>query len=162
MIRVEHLDLVQPHDQDAAVAAALAGAFDLRRRGPLDVKLDVAELVARHQRAGARADFEVAVLDRPFRVHGFAGVGAAAGLRPFREVLAVEQHDGVGRRRSRRRAGRHDRRIRTRRVVHVPLLAGQHRGVREPEVGARARLRAQRGGGEAEARNSEVSLLPIL
>src|SRR5262245_39908744 len=38
---VEHLNLVEPHEEDAAVAAPLAVAGDDGGRGPFEVKLDV-------------------------------------------------------------------------------------------------------------------------
>ena len=45
LIAVEDLDLVAAEEEDAAVAAALAVAFDVLGRGELEVELEVAELV---------------------------------------------------------------------------------------------------------------------
>ena len=43
LVGIEDLDFVQTHQVDAAVAASLATAFDLFRRGPFDVDLAIAE-----------------------------------------------------------------------------------------------------------------------
>src|SRR5581483_6023032 len=90
LVAVQHLHLVAAHDLHATVAAALAGAAGRRRRGPLDVKLAVAERLLRHNVAGLGADDQLAVLHFPARL-------AALGALPLREVLAVEEDDGVGR-----------------------------------------------------------------
>ncbi len=135
---IQHLDFVAAHHQNAAVAAPLAGSLDVRRLAPLHMQLNVAELLARHQVAIARA-FEVSVLYRPARRNQFAGIGALAHLRPLREILTVEQDGGVGRWRIRRGPRRHHRRVRPVRIVHVPLQAGQDGSVRETEI-ARLRL----------------------
>ena len=90
--RVEHLHLVQPHQEHAAVAAALALADDLGGGAPLDVELHVAEAPLRGQVAGAGNHGHGAVGDLP--------PGLAVASLPLGQVVAVEQHDGVGRRRA--------------------------------------------------------------
>src|ERR1035437_5841595 len=96
---VEHLNLVTAHQQHAAIAARLAGTFDVGQLGPLDVKLAVAELLTREKVTRAGSHLEVAAPDFPLRVHDLVAIGALAVLRPLGEVFAVEQHDGVRRRR---------------------------------------------------------------
>jgi hypothetical protein len=55
-----------------------------------------------------------------------------------REIFAIEEDDGVGWRVAGLRTGGYDRRMRTRGIVHVPLLAGYERsiGVAEIVIGA--------------------------
>src|SRR5262249_31589192 len=67
VVRVEHLDLVAALQEHAAVAAALAFAFDLGRRAPFDMKLAIAETPPGLDVAGALDDSEGSVGDRPFR-----------------------------------------------------------------------------------------------
>ncbi len=100
-------------------------------RGPLDVDLAVAELVARGEHARARPGDEGAVLDLPR--------GLAVARTPAGQVLAVEQDDRVRRRLAGRllragRAGRDDGRLGPVAVVDVPLAAGQHRRVLEAQL----------------------------
>ena len=83
-VRVEDLDFVKPHQVNAAVAASLAGPLDLGGSRPLDVQLAIAERLFRADVVLA-AD-GIAVADLP----------VLAPL-PLRQILAVEQHDGVGR-----------------------------------------------------------------
>ena len=127
LIAVEHLDLVLAHQKHAAVAAILPRASGRRWRRPFDVQLAVAEFISRPNGAFARRDDHGARCDRP------AGRVALFSL-PFGQIRAVEQHDGVRRRRTRRllraeRAGRDDGRLRPRAIVDVPFAAGQHRRV---------------------------------
>src|SRR6266513_4567301 len=83
LVRIEHLQLIYPHQEDSTVPALLAFAFHHRRRGPLDVQLHVAKTARRLDHAGARLYFHVAVL------HGPLGRGAV--LRPpLRQVFPVE------------------------------------------------------------------------
>ena len=67
LVGIEHLQLVDPHEKDAAVAALLAFTLHHRRRGPLDVQLHVAEAARRDEHAGARFDLDVAVPHGPLR-----------------------------------------------------------------------------------------------
>src|SRR6185503_19679181 len=91
--------------EDAAVAAALAVAFHLRRRRPLDVQLRAAEALRGMDAAAPWRDGENAVRDLP----GRRSVALVAG--PLRQVLAIEEDGRVGRRRPRRCAWRDDRRL---------------------------------------------------
>src|SRR5690606_41140311 len=99
--------LVAPHQDDAAVAAPLAVSLGLGRRRELDVQLHAAERFTRDDGAGARAGFEVAVTNGPFGVDELA----LAVVRPGRQVLSVEQHDGDRRRIAGSRARRYTRRL---------------------------------------------------
>src|SRR2546425_449487 len=98
LIRIEHLDFVAAHQEDAAVAALLALALGRRGGRPLDVQLAVAEGAGRVDAAAPAHDLHVPVRHLP-----------AGRLRrvsfPTRETLAVEQHNRVGWRRARRRRG---------------------------------------------------------
>src|SRR5213078_3918506 len=67
LVGIEHLQLVDSHEKDAAVAALLAFTLWRSRRAPLDVQLHVAEAARRDEHAGARFDLDVAVFDDPFR-----------------------------------------------------------------------------------------------
>src|SRR5882672_1435859 len=88
LIGIEHLELVYPHQEDAAVAALLPFALHDGWRGPLDVQLYVAEAARRDEHAGAGLYLDVAILHGPF--------GRGAVLRaPLGQVRAVEQHDRV-------------------------------------------------------------------
>src|SRR6266576_2588920 len=98
LVGIEHLQLIDPHEKDAAVAALLAFTLWRSRRAPLDVQLHVAEAACRDEHAGVRFDLDVAVFDDPFR--------RGAVLRaPLRKVRAVEQHDSIARRGSGRTFG---------------------------------------------------------
>src|SRR5947199_933819 len=121
-IRVEHLNLVMRHQEDTAVTALLAFALRRYGRGPFDVQLHVPEVALRADRPGTGGDLHVTVADHPAR-------GRALERPPVREILAVEQHDGVGRRWNgwTFRAGLHDRRAGTVHGVDGPGLGG-HRG----------------------------------
>src|SRR5262249_43562698 len=134
LVGIEHLDLVPAHDEEAAVAAILAGALDIYRLQPLYVILRRAELFLADQIACAADHFYVAVLDLPLRLRDLAAVLALAVLHPVGEVLAVEEQDGVGGRAAgliMRALGsrRDDARVRPLAVVHAPLLAGEIRGI---------------------------------
>jgi hypothetical protein len=102
------------------------------RQSEFDVHLHVAELFFRGKIAGAGHDLHVAVLHFPGGRAGADGDAGRHGLRggqPVREVFAVEEDNGVGRRIAGLAPGVYDRRMRTRRVVNVPLLAGNESGV---------------------------------
>ena len=86
--------------------------------GPLDVQLRAAESILRVDAAAAGRDGQDAVGDFPWRRR------VALVADPLRQVLAVEEHDRIRRRRAGRGAGRDDRRL-LRRVGHLsghPLL----------------------------------------
>ena len=91
LVGIEHLDFVAALQVNTAVAATLAIAFDLGRRGPLDVELDVTKLFPGADAAGG-VDFHRAVLEDPFRF--FSSLGAL----PFGKVLSIEENDAIGRR----------------------------------------------------------------
>ena len=85
-------------------------------------------------------------------------------MRPLRQVTAIEQHDGIRRRRAKRCARRHDGRMRPRRVVHVERQSRQHRRVREAVIRSGSgrywllgrRLRKQdKAGREAKSQRTE-------
>src|ERR1039458_4099815 len=94
--------------------------------------------------SGAGGHFEIAVAQRPLRLHEFAAVGAAPQLDPAGEVLAIEEYDGVGRWHAGRGARSHDGGMRAGRVMHMPGQAWQHWSVRKAKVvrfgSARGRL----------------------
>src|SRR6267143_1339032 len=79
LIGIEHLELVYPHQEDAAVAALLPFALHGGRRGPLDVQLHVAEAAGRDEHAGAGLYLDVAIPHGPFR-------GAAVFGAPLQEI----------------------------------------------------------------------------
>src|SRR6478736_4370821 len=102
LVRVEHLELVRALQEHAAVPALLAFALHFGGCRPLDVQLDVAEAALRPDAARASLDGGDAIGNGPER-------GTAALLvLPLRQVLAVEQHDGIGRRGAERRSRGHD------------------------------------------------------
>ena len=97
VVVVEDLHFGPAQEENAAVAAALAGALDGFGRGPFDVELAVAELLLGADVSSFRNALEGPVADDPFSGRGgFAGLGV--GL-PFGEGGggAVEEDDGVGR-----------------------------------------------------------------
>src|SRR5207249_2418054 len=98
---VQHLDLVAVEEEDAAVAATLAAPGRRHGRGPLDVKLAVADGIFGRNRAAAAHDLRVAVLDLPL-------CRPATGTLPPGEVFAVEENHRIRRRPAwcLRRAGR--------------------------------------------------------
>ncbi len=136
LIAVEHLHLELSEEEHAAVAAPLAGALDLFRRGELHVELEVGELLLRFDHALGR--LQHAVLHRPAE-----GRLVGAHLPGARFAARAQQHGGVRRRRSRRGSGRDDARLRPRAVVNVPLAVRLHRGVFVSEL----RLLAANGDG---------------
>ena len=120
MVGIHDLDFVHIVDKNPAVAAGLAmdiaGRIRLRK---LDVQLEVGPLPPGADVAGSR-DFRVTVLHFPTR-------SPSAAVLPFREVLAVKERLGIGRRRSALAecgAGGDDRRLRAVGVVLVPFAAG--------------------------------------
>ena len=129
LIAVEHLDLERAHQIHAAVAATLAVALHDRWRRELDVQLHVSELRFRAQHAFAGR--EHAGLHLP-------GGRLPVGHRPVRQIAAArEQHRRVRRRRHHQRLGaarRHDRRLRPRGIVNVPLAVRLHRRVGVAQV----------------------------
>src|SRR5204863_6997465 len=62
LVRIEHLDFVMAHQEDAAVAAALAVAFDFGGGGPFYVQLAIAEFLFGGDVARAPGDLDVAAL----------------------------------------------------------------------------------------------------
>ena len=118
LIRIQHLDFVQAHQEHAAVAAFLAFANRRRRLGELNMQLAVAKRLARLDDAAVRHHFHVAVRYFPLR-------WLAICARPLGKILAVEQHNGIGRRTPRRilrarRSRLNHRRHGTVRVVWLP------------------------------------------
>jgi hypothetical protein len=90
---VEDLNFHLAHEEDAAVASALAVALHLGRGGPFEVELAVAEFLAAADVARAGDALEGAVLDDPLgRFRGILVRG------PFFESGggSIEEDDGVG------------------------------------------------------------------
>ena len=131
--RVQHLNLKKTHQEYAAVPAILTDSADIRRLGPFDVQLNIAELFLRRDIAAPRHHLEVPVSDLPCRRIGAHRVCRCAQPRasPLRQIFAVEQDHGVRRRLSRLCPGGHDLRMRTRRVMHMPRQTRQQRSVGE-------------------------------
>src|SRR5256885_2108416 len=121
LVRIEHLEFVDPHQEDATIPALLPFALGRRWCGPLDVQLHVAESTTRDQHPRAWVHFYVAVSDDPFR-------SRAVFSLPLSEAIAIKQHDRVGRRRCRRclRSWLHDPRPRPLHRVLRPLLRLYH------------------------------------
>src|SRR5580704_8207852 len=65
VVRIEHLDFVEPHQENAAVAAILVFTFRRVWFPELDMELAIAKRFLRTDVAGFRSDLEVAVLDFP-------------------------------------------------------------------------------------------------
>ena len=133
---IQHLNFVFAVQEHAAVAAALAVAMRWSRRGPFDMKLEVAEVIFGVNVAGLGNGNHFAVFDLPF-----ARLGLIAGM-PLVEILSIEEHDGVGGRLAwnfgrAEGAGRDDAGLRACAVVDMPLAAGflrKHRGVLVAQV----------------------------
>ena len=112
------MDFVKAHEQDAVVAAVIPGAAG--RVGGLPFKVDLAapELLFGGEVAGD--GFDAAVHQLP------------VGRLPLGEVLAVEEHEGIGRRRGRLR-GRRDGSDAfgggAVGIMHPETAPGEHRGV---------------------------------
>src|SRR5262245_2897569 len=85
LVRVEDLNLVLPHEINAAIATPLPSTDHLLRRGEFEVELAVPERVLGGDPVLVRDG--VSVLNDPL-----------VATVPLRQVLAVEKHDGVGRR----------------------------------------------------------------
>ncbi len=97
----------------------------LRRRwfAEFQMQLDVAKFFFAH---------DVAFGGNHRAVHDFPRRGIALLVGPFGKVFAVKQDDRVARRRgifAERGAGRHDGRLRARRIVNVPFAVRLHRRV---------------------------------
>src|SRR6185295_6906509 len=108
-----------------AVAPALAVAFHLGGRREFEMQLEVGKFVLGADAAGLWRNFHETVVDLPFG-------GAAIAVLPFRQVLAVEQDDGIrrrGRLMTEGRARSDNARLRTIPVMHVPLRARHERRV---------------------------------
>ena len=115
--RIEHLNFIAALEKNPAIAATLAVAVNLPRAKPIRYATARHRISLCGDLAGSLGDFEVSVLHFPFR-------GRSVFRRyPVREILAVEQHDRVGRRASGRRAGSHNRRTRARRIVNMTRQA---------------------------------------
>src|SRR6266699_5157487 len=91
LVGVQDLRLVEPLQENAAVAAVLAFAFGRRRFRELDVQLAVAEGFARIDVTRLGHNFGITVFDLPFR-------GGAVLVRPFGKILAIEKNCGIRRR----------------------------------------------------------------
>ncbi len=124
-VGVKHLYFVVTHQKDAAVAAVLAAALDFCRRSPLNVQLAVAERLPGADVAGFFDYFHIFVCDLP------PGAAAILFRYPFREVLAVEENDSIGRRLTRLFSGGNNLWQRTTHIVHLPgmlVRAARYRG----------------------------------
>ncbi len=89
LVGIENLDLVQSLEEDSAVTPQLAMLIRHIRDRELDVDLGVAELLFAENVAGSRLASHSPVLDQTFR-------RSAVLHRPVREILAVEEHHGIG------------------------------------------------------------------
>jgi len=107
LVRVQHLHLVPPHEEDTTVTALLTLAHRGQWRHPLHVQLRVPECVARDDPSSAGHHLHISLLDLP------AG-RAASLLLPSRKVGA-DQH--------RRIRGRGDRPAVRRRIDDARLRA---------------------------------------
>lgn len=93
VVGIEDLNLVPSLKEHSAIAAILSFALDLRGRTPLDVKLAIAKSALRQDVPGI-SDYGKSVSgDFPFR-------RARICVLPFGEILPVEKHNRVRRRRS--------------------------------------------------------------
>ena len=120
VVRIQHLNFVKAHQEDAAVTAVLVFAFGRIGLAKLDMELAIAEVVFSTDVAGLGRNFKVAVFDFP------RGGAPILFLDPFGEVFAVEKHDRVRRRFARcilrtGCAGGYDRRAGTITVVNFPF-----------------------------------------
>ena len=88
VIAVEHLHLVLRLQEDAAVAAILTMVLFRSGRPELDMELHITEMPVRHDAPRAGLHRQLTVADHP--------PGIALLTLPLREVLPVEQDDGVG------------------------------------------------------------------
>ena len=121
-------------EEQAAIAARLAFAGDVRRDPPFEVQLIITEFAPRLDVAGALAHGQHAVGHGPLRRR------LVLGADPLAEILAVEQHQRVRRRRDHgRRAGRDHRRF------GCPDLGVLRAGLRGGLQGRRAERGAQQG-----------------
>src|SRR5208337_4442321 len=114
-VGIEHLDLELAHEEDAAVAAILACADRRSGRGPLDVKLKIAETRLRLDWSCPRRDLEDSVLQQP-------ASRPALGRFPGAQAGSIEQDDRVPRRGARGTGRVGDRRLGP---VHVVLPPSQ-------------------------------------
>jgi hypothetical protein len=101
LVTIEDLNLIEAHQQYAAIALILAFSGDRRRGSPLKVELTVAKLWPRLDVPRARHDLYVPVFHPPASVASLHG-------HPRGEIRAVEQDHGIrrGLARLRRRARR--------------------------------------------------------
>jgi hypothetical protein len=93
LVGIEHLNLVTALEVNAAVAPALPCPLDLGWSGPLNMQLHISKLLPGHDAARAVHNHHT-ILDLP------AGRPTILTL-PCVEIFPVEQHDRVGRWRSR-------------------------------------------------------------
>ena len=89
LVGIEHLNFVESHQKNAAVAAILAFALWRNGFGKLHVQLAIAEGRFCVDVAGFGHHFEIAVFHFPLG-------GGAVFIEPLREIFSVEEHDGVG------------------------------------------------------------------
>src|SRR5205823_4657410 len=100
VVRIEDLDLVAcvagtgRGEKDAAVAAGLTRSRDALRDAPLEVELIVGEATLRLDVAGGLVHRDHAVGNGPMRGR------VIVDRYPLVEIVTVEQHDRIGRRRS--------------------------------------------------------------
>ena len=156
VVAVEHLDLVESLEKDAAVAAFLTVTARRRGFGELDVNLHVAEFLERVDAAAVGDHGPVGQLPCGW---------VADVVRPRGEVVAVEEDHGVGRGASRgvgggERAGSDHGGLGPVGVVNVPGHTGQQRSFLVALDGSRRRrggLREDGGGArEEQGRASEA------
>ncbi len=88
LVRIQHLDFVEAHQEHAAVAAFLSLAHRRRGLGELNVQLAIAKRLARLDDPAVRHHFHVAIRYFPLR-------RLAIRARPLGKVLAREQHNGI-------------------------------------------------------------------
>jgi hypothetical protein len=78
--RVEYLNLEQSLKKDTAIAAALAGPFDLSRRRPFDVKLHIPEGLRRNHISASGYRFHDTIMDNPLRRTSIIGSPCIEGF----------------------------------------------------------------------------------
>jgi hypothetical protein len=88
LVRVQHLDFVEAHQEHATVAAFLSLAHRRRGLGELNMQLAIAKRLARLDDPAVRHHFHVALRYLPLR-------RLTIRARPLGKILAGEQDNGV-------------------------------------------------------------------
>ena len=83
LVRIKHLNLVQPHQEHAAITAILAFTGRGQRFGELDMQLTIAEGIAGRDVARTRDDLHIAVAHLPF-------CRPTIRTHPLRKIFAVK------------------------------------------------------------------------